>query len=147
MSKGIVRAAAGALVLGLLVTATAAPVAAQETDEIFTNFTVTSATVDAQTGAVTVTGTVTCARVGTFFLDINLAQTVGRFHTIRGYGGTVVECTEVGQTVVFTATVEAEEGKFAPGRARLRAYAIGNCTEFDCEFQFLADTTLRLTRR
>ncbi len=143
MFKGKVPLGAGLLALGMLLGTTAAPVAAQET-EMFSGFTITSATVDPRTGEIVVSGTVTCARTGLFFVGVSMRQQAGR---VPIYGGAwaEVQCNEVGQVVAFTAT-GGSDGKFTPGRVDLFVEAYGECSEFHCEFQFLGDMTIRLRR-
>lgn len=143
MFKANLRLAAGVLAMGMLLTATTAPVAAHES-ELFSSFTITSATVDQRTGEIAVSGTATCAATGNFFLDVGLRQTVGRF-VVYGWAGAEVQCSEVGQVVEFTAR-GGSEGKLTPGRARLAAFAWGICTEFTCEGQFLGEMSIRLRR-
>jgi hypothetical protein len=94
---------------------------------------VTSTSVNARTGLVTVSGEVTCEVdfdwVGA---DVEVLQVVGRLHTLRGWGWAETGgCLAADGMAPFTMTFYADSGRFAPGKAKIyvRAYGEGNCTE------------------
>src|SRR5215210_1127998 len=127
----------------LLMVAAVSPVAAQEGGTILQDPVITSAVVDRTGQHVTVTGTVECEEPGEAFLDIFLRQDVGRFNSIQGSGGTLIECTEAGEVVPFTATVQSFEVRFAPGRARAFMAGFGECDEFGCFFEEFGEQNIR----
>jgi hypothetical protein len=94
---------------------------------------VTSASINARTGQVTVTGEVTCeADFDYVSAYVDLSQLVGRLFTVRGSG--YVDpggCAAADGSVSFTISFYADSGKFAPGRAQIRveAYGEGGCFE------------------
>jgi hypothetical protein len=92
-----------------------------------------TATFNAKTGAVTLTGTVTCTGEADFaFLEAELAQRVGRF-TVRGFNGTDVACD--GETRPWSLVVFGDNGKFAGGKAASVTFAVA-CGAFDCGVDF-----------
>jgi hypothetical protein len=92
-----------------------------------------TATFNSKTGAVKVSGTVTCTGEAEFaFLEADLAQQVGRF-TIRGAGGTDVTCD--GATRPWTLDVFGDNGKFSGGKAMSVTFALA-CGAFDCGVDF-----------
>jgi hypothetical protein len=88
-------------------------------------------TLNGSTGALTVTGTVTC-NVSADFVDINVdaSQTTGRF-TTRGFGYASVGCS-AGETVPWSADVVGETGTFGTGSTVITASAFG-CDAFTCD--------------
>ena len=101
---------------------------------------ITSAGVDARTGIATVSGTISCSQdLSGAFVFVELDQVVGRFHTLRGWGGTSVDCLAADGSAVWTLTVQPDQGKFANGRATIGASAeIDVCDEFDCYGDFVS---------
>jgi hypothetical protein len=92
-----------------------------------------TATFNAKTGAVTLTGTVTCSGQTDFaFLDVALSQNVGRF-TISGFTGTGIDCD--GVTRPWTLDVLGDNGKFAGGKAASVTFAVA-CGAFQCGIDF-----------
>lgn len=88
---------------------------------------------NSKTGAVTVSGTVTCTGESQFaFLEVQLSQNVGRF-IIRGFGGTDVTCD--GATRPWSVQVLGDNGKFAGGKAFSVTFAVA-CGAFDCGVDF-----------
>jgi hypothetical protein len=94
---------------------------------------VTSTSVNAKTGLVTVTGEVTCEvdfdYVGA---NVEVSQVVGRLHTLRGWGWADTDgCAAAAGRIPFTMSFYADSGRFAPGKAmiRMEAYGEGNCAE------------------
>ena len=92
--------------------------------------TITSASVDAKTGLVSVSGEVTCEvdfeYVG---VQVELAQVVGRLYTLHGWGGSDPDgCLADAGTASFTTSFYAESGRFAAGKATLSVYAYGEGT-------------------
>lgn len=98
-------------------------------------------TFNAQTGSVTLTGTVTCTDGAFAFIDIQLTQQVGRF-TVRGFGFVQMECDGTAQP--WTAEVFGDNGLFKGGRALAVTFGQA-CGAFDCGFTF-EETTVRLRR-
>ncbi len=89
--------------------------------------------VNTRTGAVTVSGSVTCTGESQFaFLEVQLSQNVGRF-IIRGFGGTDVICD--GATRPWSMQVLGDNGKFAGGKALSVTFAVA-CGAFDCGVDF-----------
>jgi hypothetical protein len=109
---------------------------------------ITSATVTARTGIATVSGTITCSQdLNGAFVFVELDQVVGRFHTLRGYGGTPVDCAAADGSASWSVTIQPDQGKFANGRATIGASAeIDLCGEDDCVFDFasVGPETIRL---
>jgi hypothetical protein len=99
---------------------------------------ITSASVNGRTGIATVSGTISCSQdVSDVFVGAQLDQVVGRFHTVRGWGGTTVSCSAVEGIAAWTAIVRADQGKFAGGNAT--AYAEGYvelCIDVDCSVDY-----------
>jgi hypothetical protein len=102
-------------------------------------------TFDSRTGAVTIHGTYTCTDAE--FIDIfgDVAQSVGRIATIRGFFEVFDEGTCNGSTHVWSATVVPESGKFKGGRAVAVAFSFA-CGPFQCAEGF-TEQTVRLTGR
>jgi hypothetical protein len=95
--------------------------------------TITSASVNAKTGMVSVSGEVTCEvdfdDVG---VQVELAQVVGRLTTLRGWGWADTSgCLAAAGTAAFTTSFYADSGRFAPGKAKVTVYAYGqgDCAE------------------
>ena len=112
--------------------------------------TITSGSVNGGKGVVTLHGTIGCSKDVTVWVTGNVAQVVGRFHTIVGNGGAMISCLAAKGTAAFALTVRAEQGKFAPGRARIDAFADTSvCDEFDCldDSVSFGPVAMRLTRR
>ena len=89
-----------------------------------------SGSFNSRTGLATVRGTVTCTtgvEGGKSFLSVQLTQTVGRFK-VSGEGGTDFACD--GTAHAWAVEVGAANGKFAGGRATVRAFAFA--CGFDC---------------
>jgi hypothetical protein len=111
---------------------------------------VTSARVNARTGIATVSGTITCSQDLTgVFVGAEIDQVVGRFHTLRGWGGTSVDCLAADGSAAWTLTIQPDQGKYANGGATLSAYAeIDFCDEFDCygDFASFGPAPIRLGR-
>jgi hypothetical protein len=132
------------MMLGLL-TLGVTPVAAQE--ELTVDVTFDQATVDPRTGEVTLSGTITCSEPAVVDVFGELRQQVGRIFTVRGFFGVFVECPGPEGTT-FTVTFTADQGRFAPGAARLIVTVLGcvpdpelGCSKFFFE-QF--EQTIRL---
>jgi hypothetical protein len=95
---------------------------------------ITHGSVNARTGIATVSGTIDCSQdlIGAY-VSVELDQVVGRFHTLRGYGDTAVDCLATDGSATWTTTIQPDQGKFANGRATASAFAgIDVCTEDDC---------------
>ncbi len=97
-------------------------------------------TFNAQTGSVTLTGTVTCTEGAFAFIDASLTQRVGRF-TVRGFGFADALCD--GSAQPWTMEVIGETGLFKGGQAV--AVAFGQACNFDCGFTE-ETATVRLRR-
>lgn len=101
-------------------------------EDIVRNLTITQTTIDPQTKVATVKGKVRCANaVNRAFVEVQVGQVVGRLHTVRGSGFKSLLC-EDGEPTPFTLKFSANQGRFAPGEATLRAFA-GACigSEFE----------------
>ncbi len=99
--------------------------------------TISGGTVIAKTGQVTLAGSITCTQDLEAFVYVDLAQVVGRFNTIRGFGATPVSCLVADGSASFTISFFADQGKFAPGAARVQALAeTWFCTEVECFYDF-----------
>jgi hypothetical protein len=102
-----------------------------------------SATVNPQTGEVTVSGTVTCTGATEAQVSVNVTQPIGREGAVQGGGYTSVPCNQNGEP--YTISLFGYDGRFGPGRAVITVDA------FACGFQFCDDARLqrsvRLTRR
>ena len=111
---------------------------------------ITSARVNARTGIATVNGTIACSKdLSGVFVGAELDQVVGRFHTLRGWGGTSVDCAAADGSAPWSLTIQADQGKFANGRATLGASAdYGFCDDVDCydDAVFIGPSTIRLGR-
>ena len=104
------------------------------TDLGLDSITITHGSVNARTGIATVSGTIDCSQDLTeAFIGVELDQLVGRFHTLRGWGGTSVDCLAADGSATWTMTIQPDEGKFANGRAVVTAFAeVDVCTDVDC---------------
>ncbi len=97
--------------------------------------TISGGTVVAKTGQVTLAGSITCTQDLDALVFVDLAQVVGRFNTIRGFGDASVSCLATEGSASFTVSFFADAGKFAPGAARVQAFAeTGFCTDVECFF-------------
>ena len=85
--------------------------------------TISSGSVVAKTGVVTLTGSIDCTQDLEAGVFVDLAQVVGRFNTIRGFGFTTVGCLATAGHAAFSMSFLADQGKFAPGGARVSAGA------------------------
>jgi hypothetical protein len=113
------------LLMGLLVLAVAlaaSPVFAQEPFTL--DVTITNATVNSQTGQVTISGTVTCTEPAAYSLSLGVTQYVGRTNVITGSTYTSGTCAGP-QGSTFTAVVYGSNGRFGPGQARIDASVYG----------------------
>lgn len=90
-------------------------------EEINVRLTITGATVDPQTGEVTVRGTIRCSERAQAFVEINVTQYVGRKTAIQGWGSTSLRCGPTARS--FAVSVFGENGRFGPGRAVIRGFA------------------------
>jgi len=120
---------------------------------------ITSVSVNARTGKVSVAGKVTCEvdfdHVGS---NVEVTQVVGRLNTLRGWGWADVDgCAAAPGTASFTMSFYAGSGRFAPGKAMVSvmAYGEGGCFEdpdtgeYSCEASGWAahgPTPIRLVR-
>jgi hypothetical protein len=105
------------------------------TDLGLESITISGGTVIAKTGQVTLAGSVTCTQDLDASVSVDLAQVVGRLNTIRGSGFTSVSCLAAVGSASFTVSFFADFGKFAPGSARVDAFAeTGFCNDVDCFF-------------
>jgi hypothetical protein len=150
------RARSLGLVLGIalaampLSTALADTTGGGGTDLGLEAITITGGTVSNKVAVVTLRGSITCAQDLTAFVWADVSQLVGRFNTIRGSGGREVVCAAATGTASFDLTVQAEQGRFAPGSVQVNAYAdSGFCDDVDCydDAAFFGPAAVRLTRR
>ena len=82
---------------------------------------VTSATVQVQTGVVTVTGQITC-EVALYDLSANVDISKGR---VSGSGDDIGLSCAAGETVPFTTSFSADSGRFSPGPVEMGLEAQG----------------------
>jgi hypothetical protein len=112
--------------------------------------TITQGSVNARTGIATIRGTIECSQDLTgAFVSVELDQVVGRFHTLRGWGGTSVDCLVADGVAAWTLTIQPDQGKFANGGAVVSAFAeIDVCTDVDClsDAAGLGPVSIRLGR-
>jgi len=112
--------------------------------------TITSASVNGRTGVATVSGRISCSQdITDVFVSAQLEQVVGRFNTIRGWGGAQVSCSAATGSAAWSFIVRAEQGKFAGGNATVYADAgIDICTEFEClsDYVSVGPQAIRLGR-
>src|SRR5262245_29522846 len=96
--------------------------------------TITATHVQAKTGIATVSGTISCSQDLTgVFVSAEIDQVVGRFHTLRGWGGTAVDCAAADGSAPWTLVIQPDQGKFANGRATIFAFGdVSFCDEFEC---------------
>lgn len=94
---------------------------------------VTSTSINAKTGLVTVSGAVTCEVDFDYVsAEVGLSQVVGRLTTLRGWGYTDTSgCLAADGSASFTLSFYADSGRFAPGRAMISvsAWGEGSCSE------------------
>jgi hypothetical protein len=103
-----------------------------------------TATFNAGTGEATLSGTVTCTGQAEFsFIELELAQKVGRVATIRGFGGIDIACD--GVTQPWSVTVAPESGEFRGGKGASVTFAVA-CGVFECGIDF-EERTVQLSRR
>ncbi len=95
---------------------------------------ITSGHVNARTGIATVSGTIACSQDLTgVFVSVELDQVVGRFHTLRGFAGTSVDCAAADGTASWTMTIQPDQGKYANGRATVSTFGdVSFCDDVDC---------------
>jgi hypothetical protein len=85
---------------------------------------------DRVTGSATVTGTVLCSGIADFaFIDVQLAQNVGRVSTVTGFGETEFTCD--GTTQTWSVEVFPFNGLFKGGRAVAMTFAVA-CGPVEC---------------
>ena len=111
--------------------------------------TITGGTVASKTSLVTMNGSITCTQDLTAFVEVDVSQVVGRFNTIRGFGGTEVTCLAADGTASFSTSFFADQGKFAPGNVTVNAFAdVSFCDEVDCfdDSAFFGPATIHLGR-
>jgi hypothetical protein len=89
-----------------------------------------TAKVDPNTGVVTVSGTVSCNRPATGFIDGSLTQVIARRASLTGYFGSHIACSGSGSDV-WTVNVTASNGRFGAGQASLTSSAFV-CDTFSC---------------
>jgi len=111
-----------------LAIAVAGPVTADtgggtETDLGLDAVAISGATVDTKTGIATVTGTITCSADVEGFVGVDVRQNVGRFFTVRGWGGDWFSCAAAAGSATFSLSVQPEQGKFGGGAATAFGYA------------------------
>ena len=99
--------------------------------------------VDARTGVVSLSGTVTCTEADFVEMFGDLRQQVGRF-TIRGFFDNFFESICDGTSQPWTAEVSGENGKFAGGRVNVSVFAFA-CGLEEC-IEAIEEQTVRLRR-
>lgn len=117
--------------------------AAHAQEGVSVSVTQESATVDPQTGQVTVSGTVTCTGATEAQVSVNVTQPIGREGAIQGGNYASVPCNPAGEP--YTISLFGYDGRFGPGRAVVSVDA------FACGFELCDDArvqqSVRLTRR
>jgi len=144
------------MVMVMLLVLSAVPAYAEhdgpgEGEELGVDVTIDS--VARQRGALVVTGSIVCEQTAEAGAYIYAMQTVGRWHTVEGDGGT--DLMLCGPTpIVFSATITAQSGKyFQGGRVQIYAEAFacspgfpdyeqykGEELEFRCGWDFAEST-------
>lgn len=118
-----------ALLVGVALALVGAPSALAETtgggdaDLGLEAVSVSAGSVVSKTGEMTLTGSVSCTQDVEGFVYVDVAQVVGRFNTIRGWGGTSFSCLAADGSADFSMSFLADQGKFAPGAVRVSAGA------------------------
>ena len=107
----------------LLLLLTSVGIAAADTvpSEQNLSIVVTSATVQVQTGVVTVTGQITC-EVALYDLSASVDISKGR---VSGAGDDIGLSCAAGETVPFTTSFSADSGRFSPGPVKMGLAAQG----------------------
>jgi hypothetical protein len=85
--------------------------------------TISAGSVVSKTGVVTLTGSIACSQDLEASVFADVAQPVGRFKTVRGFGFVSVSCLAADGSADFTLAVFADQGKFAAGTVRVSANA------------------------
>ena len=115
------RLLAAPFALFLLMTSVGIAAADTVPPETNLSIVVTSATVQVQTGVVTVTGQITC-EVALYDLSASVDISKGR---VSGAGDDIgLSCT-AGETVPFTTSFSADSGRFSPGPVEMGLAAQG----------------------
>jgi hypothetical protein len=97
-------------------------------------------TFNPRTGSATISGTVTCSADAEYaFIDVQLAQSVGRF-VVSGYGFAEVWCD--GSTQAWSAEVIGSSGLFKGGSAVAATFGVA-CNIADCAVDF-EESSVRL---
>jgi hypothetical protein len=146
MHRSTLRLVAITLVTLGLLTLGVASAAAQ--DGLTVEVTFDQTTIDPRTGEATLSGTITCSEPASVDVNGALQQVIGRIATARSFFVfSPVECPGPEGTS-FTVTLTADQGRFAPGPARITAEVFGcvfvpevGCTELFFEE---LDRTIRL---
>jgi hypothetical protein len=89
-----------------------------------------SATVNTQTGEVTISGTVTCSGAADAYINVSLMQPIGREKGVEGFSYGLVQCGPDGEP--YTLSLFAYRGRFGPGRAVLTLNASA-CDWYTCD--------------
>ena len=142
-------AALGAALAAWPSVASADTVGGGESDLGLDGLTITSATVAPRTGLVTISGEISCSQDLHASVGVGLTQVVGRLSSLSGDGWTDIECAAADEAAGFSVEFYAWSGRFAPGHARLSAYAYTEtCTEEECFFDSISleNASIRLTR-
>ena len=105
---------------------------------------VTSATVEVQTGVVTVTGLITC-EVALYDLSASVNISKGR---VSGDGDDTGLSCAAGETVPFTTSFSADSGRFSPGPVEmgLEAQGVGHGQRYGFVTEGLNSIVLEPTR-
>jgi hypothetical protein len=115
------RLLAAPLALYLLLTSVGIAAADTVPSEQNLAIVVTSATVQVQTGVVTVTGQITC-EVALYDLSASVDISKGR---VSGAGDDIGLSCAAGETVTFTTSFSADSGRFSPGPVKMGLEAQG----------------------
>jgi hypothetical protein len=137
-----------------LALAVAGPVAADtggggESDLGLEGFTLSGATVNTKTGVATVTGSISCSQDVEGYVGVELRQSVGRFFTVAGWGGSSFTCLASTGSASVSLIVQPEQGKFGGGKASAHGFAQAEvCSQVDdeeyCDYDFADSGSVRL---
>ena len=95
---------------------------------------------NSKTGSATVSGTFSCTDADFIEIDVDAAQSVGRF-IVRGFGSFFESGTCDGTTHTWSAEIFGENGKFAGGKTITANFSFG-CGALDCTGGFLEQTVM-----
>jgi hypothetical protein len=116
-----------------------------EGEGVVVNVTQESATVDSQTGEVTISGTVTCSGAAEAQVYVNVTQPIGRKDAVQGSNYALVPCDQDGEP--YTISLFGYDGRFGPGRAVLTLDAWACTADYSVCDDARIQQSVRLTRQ